>query len=109
MAIKIEVLSIQPGEIRAAFYYNIPAPRRLPDANDQSRTPAGTRLSTTEIQALKDGKLFEVVIKTGNSGNVLRNRRLLEKLYADNTRNARKEYKNKYSNVINAWDGTDWI
>jgi len=109
MAIKIELIDITNNLLTAAFYYPVPAQRRLPAANDQSRTPQGSRLSSQELQELKDGELFEFVVTQDISGMTRPQvRQMLENVYARKKRDAAAQYKSLYGVVGIAWDGTSW-
>ena len=110
MAILIEILDITETTGKAAFYYPVPTALQLPGAADQTRTPAGNRLSPNEVQALKDGILFEwVLTKARPPGTTVPQiQAALEGLYDPERLKAGKEYKRIYAGIGIAWDGTFW-
>jgi hypothetical protein len=115
MAIRIEILSVQPTGITVAFYYPVPANIQSTAANDQARVPAGNGLSAAELQELKDGTLFEH-IKTLDPQSMSLNevKQAIENLWSDSIHEAKSAYMQLYSyiNLPNAvgktWDGTTW-
>lgn len=57
--IECELLSVGKESVTAAMYYVVPADIYSPTSVDPNRVPKGTQLNATELQDLKDGKLFE--------------------------------------------------
>ena len=110
MSILIEILEITGTTGKAAFYYPVPTNIQLPGAADQARVPAGSRLSAIEIQALKDGTLFEWVLtkKRPPGTSVMQIKQTLENLWTSERLKAAKEYKRLYEGIGFAWDGTTW-
>lgn len=110
MAIQIEILQIT-NKVKAAFYYPVPPALFQPASVDPSRLPAGTRLSASEIQDLKDGTLYEYIIDEVKPNNVtvaeIQNK--LIQLYNSRKSDAATRYTRAYSSDGLAWDGIDWI
>lgn len=113
MAVRIEILSAKPTLMKAALYYAIPAPQRLPGAVDVTRVPAGVRLSPTEVNQLRQGALYELVrefniIPASTAGDI---QGVLEREWNRNRQFAMQEYRKKYTNTqFNGffWDGASW-
>lgn len=110
MAVKVEILTMAPQSVSVALYY--PITNVIAEANDPSRTAAGTRLSATELQNLKDGTLFEFV----QSVSINRLSKSEAKAYIEGLWDARQiealaEYQASYrdANLIGkAFDGVNW-
>ena len=115
MATRIEVLKLMDNHrIRVAWYYEIEKKQQLPGAVDASREPAGTRLSAQERQALKDGKLFELVkvLSVSGSAKDTKMAQRLEVQWAELQGEALAEYRRLYGlgqlTEHAAWDGSGW-
>ena len=110
MTVKIELLSITPSAVSVALYYPVTVP--IAEANDQSRTAAGLRLSAQELQNLKDGTLFELV--AGVSINRLtkaQTKSYIEGLWDARKAEAEATYAALYRDINlvgKAFDGTSW-
>lgn len=68
MATLIEIISVRDSKLTAAFYVDIPVGDQLAKAKDAGRDPAGSKLTTEEVAALRDGSLQEIV-KTFDIGS----------------------------------------
>ena len=109
MSIEIEILDMSDGNVSAAYYYVIEGDQILPGANDQDREPTGTRLSPDEVQALKDGTLYEWVITRVRPAGTFKD--LQQFLIQDRSQNnqvARAYYAEQYGGVGLAYDGNSW-
>lgn len=109
MAVRIEILATTVESASIALYYPIAAGSRLTAANDQSRVAAGTRLSTQELQDLKDGALFEVRRDFSIRGmTAAQARARLQNMWAELQDEALAEYTARYRFAHAAWDGSAW-
>lgn len=107
--IRIEILNITDGIVNLALYYPVPGGLYNPASNDQTRTPAGTRLSASELQDLKDGKLYEYLASIPVSSRKLPQLRgEIQRLWADKIPYAKAKYKQDFSYTGRAWDGVNW-
>lgn len=110
MAVKIEILALTPERASLAFYYVIASP--IASAADATRLPAGTRLTVTEQQALKDGGLFEVLMSATISGLSKSGARMVvQAMWADHEIEALRTYNRLFTAadlVGMAWDGASW-
>jgi len=113
--IKIEIISVQPQSITVALYYPVPDAVYSLASKDDTRTPAGNGLSPQELQALKDGKLFELMKDLDPQSMTLNTvKTAIEDLWKDSAAEAKTEYIRAYSyvnipNVVGrTWDGTSW-
>ena len=99
-----------PERASLAFYYVIASP--IAGAADATRLPAGSRLTATEQQALKDGTLFEVLMSATISGLSKANARVVvQSMWADHEVEALRAYNRRYTAaelVGKAWDGMSW-
>ena len=104
--IKLEILAETSTESSAAFYYPVPPGQQLPQAIDQSRTPAGNALSPTEVQELKDGEIVEFLWVSGTGGlDVPQRQSQLVNEWAQNQAPAISKYKTDYEAVGQYYDG----
>jgi hypothetical protein len=109
MATQIEIIGCGPFEVQAAFYYAVPVNLRLGSANDQSRTPAGTRLSAQELQELKDGILYEYVATVSIRGmSTAEAQAAVQQARSDYAAAAAAQYRARFLYVGKAFDGTNW-
>ncbi len=110
MAVKIELLAISPKNASLALYYQIASP--APAADDQTRIPAGDRLSAPELQALKDGTLFELVKSISLSGMTKAQAKAsIEGFWGERKAGANRAYIRAYRDadlIGKAFDGTSW-
>jgi len=107
--IQIEIIDLSGTEVRAAFYYEVLPNQYLPASEDQSRTPEGTRLSTQELQDLKDGNLFEKVRIIRIEGmKVNQIQAELVSQYNSGRQEASDEYRKLYMGAGLAYDGSSW-
>ena len=109
MTIRLEILNISAGSVNVALYYPVPSAIYSPASVDTARTPAGIALNATEIQDLKDGKLFEYIDSLNVNGRTLPQMRVaLEKLWDDRKLTAKDKYIDDYKYAGRSWDGTTW-
>lgn len=109
MALQIEILSADRDVAVCAFYYPVPVGSRLAAAADAGRTAAGKRLSAQELQDLKDGALFEVVIPLSVRGmTAAQARSRLQNSWTEHQSSALAAYTEKYRFLNLAWDGSTW-
>jgi len=113
--IKIEIISVQPQSITAAFYYPVPQSVYSSASVDPSRIPAGNGLSAQELQDLKDGKLWELVRDVDPESKTQVEMRLrIERMWDELKGPAKQDYIQKfsYTNMSSAvgkvWDGNTW-
>ena len=113
--IKIEIIAVQPSAITVALYYPVPDKIYSTASKDPARLPAGNGLSGAEVQALKDGKLFEVVKDISPEAKTQGElRSAIEDLWANSRGEARTAYTSAYSYmnlpdiVGRTWDGDTW-
>jgi len=108
--IRVEILTIEADNISAAFYYQVPAPQRLPDAVDPDRTPHGVSLSNEEKQDLKDGKIYEILHTVPLKGRKPQQvEAMLQQAWAQGNVKALDRYRREFRTTNKAWDGAKWI
>ena len=113
--IRIEIISVSTQSIQAAFYYPVPPAVYSSASVDPTRTPAGSGLSASELQDLKDGRLHELVRDFDPESNTqaeMRNK--IEDMWDSLKSVAKSEYLQSYSYVNmgdavgKVWDGSSW-
>jgi len=109
MAIEIEILEMTTS-VRAAFYYPVPPSVWLSGSVDQSRTPAGNRLSPAEVQELKDGTIHELIFVADRPAGTTTSQvqAKLEVEWDKAKGRAKADYVNQYGAVGTAYDGGSW-
>lgn len=113
MAVQVEIVDAKQKLMRAALYYSIPPGRQLSAAVDLTRVPEGVRLSPAELDALKQGALYELIREFNippKASNALVER-ILEREWERNRDRALQEYQREYGNTQLTgffWDGTSW-
>lgn len=106
--IRIEVLEVTKSTAKVAFYYPSPS---LSGAVDNSRTPAGSSLTTDEIQQLRAGTLVEFVTELQIPTDIKPAQDLLQKEWAGfRSRILDRHQKKHTGKSLNglSWDGTRW-
>lgn len=113
--IRIEIISVQPQDITLALYYPVPPSIYSSASEDPARTPAGNGLSAPELQALKEGRLYEVMRTVDPMAKTQAEMRdAVEKLWDDTRGEAKTQYIQAYSYmnlpdiVGRTWDGDTW-
>ena len=104
------MLSKSGQDLYVVAYYPVPDAIYDESSVDPTRTPASNRLTTPEINNLKNGRLFEVLATVDVSGKdeaAVKTR--IENLYASGESNAMNQYKKQFSDyVCQSWDGDIW-
>lgn len=112
MALRLEVVGKSARSVSVAFYYPVPGPVQEASAADSSREPAGgmaTRLSAQEITELRAGTLFELTRSFSTHGfTVAQMQARLEVAWTELQDAALDDYKARYKNLHDAFDGTSW-
>jgi len=104
--IRLEIYGETNGVLQIALYYPVPVNLYNSLSVDLTRTPAGTLLTTPELQALKNGRLVEVLTTLPiDSKPVNELRRELEDLWQDKRETARRSYIQAFNYVGRSWDG----
>jgi len=68
MAIKIEILDETTVDTSVAFYYPIPPGKMLPGAVNPDKVAAGVALPPEELEELKLGAIYEVLVTYTTTG-----------------------------------------
>jgi len=110
MSAKIHILSKIGTTITVAFYYEVTDAEYEDSANDQARVPASSRLSSDDVQKVKDGRIFEFVkdfdVKGKKRGQILSQ---LATVYTNRRDDAIKKYHNQFRTYVGlSFDGEDW-
>ena len=106
----IHILSKSGASYSCGFYFPVPDAIYDPSSADATRIPASKRLTVSEVNDVKLGKIYQVLtIIDGQGKEEADVKELLEDYYNDNVDTALAAYTAAYSSYVDeVWDGTEW-
>lgn len=109
--VQIEILAKEGPVITAVFNYYLTVGQQLATAADPTREVIGTKLTDPEKQDVKDGKIWQVYVRTGvdpalTVGQI--GTYLVSRYTADGPA-ALADYTNKFKWVGKYYNGSSWV
>lgn len=111
MSTLIHILGKSGPAYSCAFYYPVPDNIYDPSSVDDARIPASDKLTQAEIDDVKLGHIYEVLVGIDGQGKEEADvKELISITYTDNTESALDGYVAAYSSYVGeTWDGTTWV
>ena len=111
MSTLIHILSKNGAIYNCAMYYPVPAAIYDAASVDATRVPASDKLTTDEVNAVKLGEIYEVLVPLdGKDKDEDKVKDAAEKNYTNNTNKRLDDYTAAYSAYVDeTWDGTAWV